>query len=85
MNDKFLIFQIVQFIENNAVRAYEELIKLIAGGSMLSNGELDKIDQSLRNTRKIISALKENLRKVREIDEARMNVIEVAKKNKVEV
>jgi len=85
MNEKYLIWQIVQFIESNSIRAYEELIKLLTGGSMLSNGELDKIDESLKNISRVLSALKENLKKARELDVARINVVETAKKLEVEV
>lgn len=62
------------------IRANEELIKLLVGGSILTNGELDKIEESLKNIKRIHSVLKENIEQVRQLDTARINFVEVVKK-----
>ena len=80
MNTKFLILQIVQFATNNLEQAHNEVIKLLAGGSMISNGEIDSILRELRNIHHISEEIKKRLNYVREIDAKRMELIETAKK-----
>ena len=78
-NQKFLIYQILQFGENNINQAHEELIKLLAGGSLLSNGEIEQIEESLKNIKKLVVLFKDNIEKVRNIDKARGELVRTIK------
>ena len=84
-NQKFLIYQILQFGENNINQAHEELIKLLAGGSLLSNGEIEQIEESLKNIKKLVVLFRENIEKIRELDAARNHLVETIRKHEAVV
>ena len=85
MNQKFIISQTLEFARNEVADATKLLAQLIDDSILPSNGELDRMETTIKEIILGAKQFKEFLSKVREVDVLRKDTMNAVKENKEEI